>query len=184
MNLFKRLYQGTSFPPLCRKTVLLVVVLFVVTGCTLVAENTVYAPSTAPSPAPVVVPTVTVEFSCIPKASSQDAYVTKVVDGDTVWVIADGQSYKVRYIGVDTPEIGVPGADEAMDLNYDLVFGKKVTLYKDVSETDKYGRLLRYVVVDGKFVNYELVSQGLAKAGTWQPDTACDEYLKNASKGE
>ena len=181
-DILNRLYQGTSFPPLCYKTVLSVVLLFVVTGCTLVAENTVYTPSTAPFPiATVIVPTETAAFSCIPQASPQGAYVTKVVDGDTIWVMADGQSYKVRYIGVDTPEIGVPGADEATDLNYDLVFGKKVMLYKDVSETDKYGRLLRYVVAEGKFVNYELVSQGVAKAGTWQPDTACGEFLKRAS---
>lgn len=83
--------------------------------------------------------------------------MTKVVDGDTVWVRIDGESYKVRYIGVNTPEIGDPGADEATALNSSLVMGKTVQLYKDVSETDKCGRLLRYVVVDGKLVNYELV---------------------------
>lgn len=106
---------------------------------------------------PTASPTPEISFPCIPDNSRQTAYVTKVVDGDTVWVRIDGESYKVRYIGVNTPEIGDPGADEATALNSSLVMGKTVQLYKDVSETDKCGRLLRYVVVDGKLVNYELV---------------------------
>lgn len=55
--------------------------------------------------------------------------------------------------------------------------GKTVTLEKDVSETDVYGRLLRYVWVDGVFVNGELVRLGYARAISYPPDTKYQERL-------
>jgi len=51
-----------------------------------------------------------------------------------------------------------------------LVLNKKVRLVKDVSDTDRYGRLLRYVYVDDTFVNDYLVKEGYAKASTYAPD--------------
>lgn len=105
--------------------------------------------------------------------------VTRIVDGDTIHVTIDGQDYPVRYIGMDTPETGLTGAAPATAYNSDLVLGKTVTLVKDVSEVDRYDRLLRYVFVGDIFVNYELVAKGLASAGTWKPDTACDIVLHN-----
>src|SRR4030067_982445 len=72
--------------------------------------------------------------------------VVKVVDGDTV-ELENGQ--KVRYIGIDTPETTLGKNDcygtEATEKNKELVEGKRVRLEKDISETDKFGRLLRYV---------------------------------------
>jgi micrococcal nuclease len=61
-----------------------------------------------------------------------------------------------------------------------LVYSKKVLLVKDVSETDKYGRLLRYVFIGETFVNYELVRQGYALASTYPPDVACSDFFANA----
>ena len=87
----------------------------------------------------------------------------------------------MRYIGIDTPEI-YPEVEafgrEARQANRRLVEGKEVHLERDVSETDKYGRLLRYVYVDGVFVNAELVKQGLARAKTYPPDTKYQDYLE------
>ena len=105
------------------------------------------------------------------------ARVTQVVDGDTI-VIEGG--YRVRYIGIDTPEIH-PGLEayggEALEANRKLVEGKEVRLERDVSETDKYGRLLRYVYVNDIFVNAELVKKGLAYAKAYPPDTKHQDYL-------
>jgi len=87
----------------------------------------------------------------------------------------------VRYIGIDTPEIYPqlePFGSEAWQANRRLVEGKRVRLERDVSETDKYGRLLRYVYVDGVFVNAELVKQGLAWAKAYPPDTKYQDYLE------
>ena len=106
------------------------------------------------------------------------ARVTQVIDGDTV-IIEGG--YRVRYIGIDTPEI-YPQREafgrEAWQANRRLVEGKEVRLERDVSETDKYGRLLRYVYVDDTFVNAELVKQGLAWAKAYPPDTKYQDYLQ------
>ncbi len=92
----------------------------------------------------------------------EEARVTKVIDGDTI-VIEGG--YKVRYIGIDTPERGEPYYEEAKRANRELVGGKIVRLKEDEKGEgkDRYGRLLRYVYVDSLFVNAELVRQGYAR---------------------
>jgi micrococcal nuclease len=105
------------------------------------------------------------------------ALVTQVIDGDTITI--EG-GYRVRYIGIDTPEIHPePEAFglEALEANQKLVAGKIVRLERDISETDKYGRLLRYVYVDDIFVNAELVRQGLAQAKAYPPDIKYQDYL-------
>lgn len=101
------------------------------------------------------------------------AQVIDVIDGDTIDVLLNGAEYRVRYIGVDTPERGDPFDAEATALNEELVGNQTVILVKDVSETDQYGRLLRYVyLLDGTFVNAELLRQGLARRVTFPPDVA------------
>lgn len=105
-----------------------------------------------------------------------EALVVHVVDGDTIDVNLGGKIYRVRYIGVDTPETVHPSQPvecmgrEASAFNKQLVEGKIVRLEKDISETAKYGRLLRYVYVGDIFVNVELVRQGLAHVSTYPPD--------------
>ena len=106
------------------------------------------------------------------------ARVIQVVDGDTIIIEGD---FQVRYIGIDTPEIHPEVEAFGMDAwqaNRALVEGKEVRLEGDVSETDKYGRLLRYVYVDDTFVNAELVRQGLAEAKAYPPDTKYQDYLE------
>jgi len=111
---------------------------------------------------------------------------TRVIDGDTIEVSLGGTIYKVRYIGIDTPELDDERpefcalAQEATRLNRQLVEGKTVRLEKDVSETDKYERLLRYVYVGDTFVNAELVRQGLAWAKVYEPDTKYQGILEEA----
>jgi len=99
--------------------------------------------------------------------------VVAVIDGDTIEVqLASGEVKRVRYIGVDTPESGEVCGAEATAANRALVEGKQVKLEKDVSETDRYGRLLRYVYVGDVFVNAQLVREGYAEARKYPPDTA------------
>ncbi len=116
------------------------------------------------------------------KDAMQVGEVTRIVDGDTIHVEIDGVDYPVRYIGVDTPELnsGNPVADLATKENSGMVEGKTVVLIKDVSETDPYDRLLRYVLVDNVFVNYELVRDGMAVAKEYPPDTICHEFFHQA----
>lgn len=89
--------------------------------------------------------------------TQEEAQITvrRVVDGDTI-ELSTGQ--RLRYIGIDTPETnGGCFSLEAKLANEQLVLNKPVRLEKDVSETDRYGRLLRYVWVGETFVNDQLV---------------------------
>lgn len=105
--------------------------------------------------------------------ASIEAEVTYVYDGDTIEVRISGQEYRVRYIGIDAPESTYehdPYGPEATAKNRELVAGKRVRLEKDVSEIDRYGRLLRYVYVGDVMVNAELVRLGYAQASSFPPD--------------
>ena len=105
---------------------------------------------------------------------SREAVVDRAVDGDTI-VLVGGE--RVRYIGVDTPELHHPHkpveryAREAWQFNRQLVEGKRVRLELDVQSHDKYGRTLAYVFLqDGTFVNAELIRQGYARILTIPPN--------------
>ncbi|HYD35770.1 MAG TPA: thermonuclease family protein [Vitreimonas sp.] len=109
--------------------------------------------------------------------------VKTVIDGDTI-ELNDGR--KVRYIGIDTPETRHPAkgvecfGKEASAKNKELVAGKVIQLEKDVSESDRYGRLLRYVWLEGTLINKTLVEQGYAYASSYPPDVSRQPELKAA----
>lgn len=111
--------------------------------------------------------------------------VIEVIDGDTI-KIEGGQ--KIRYIGIDTPETVHPSKPveyfgiEASNKNKELVEGKQVKFEKDISETDRYGRLLRYIWVGDIFVNDYLVRQGYAYASTYPPDVKYAEQFVQAQR--
>ena len=123
----------------------------------------------------------------------QDATLVRVVDGDTVRVIVGGVEERVRYIGMDTPELNTtspatpdPYAEAATDANAQLLAGGRLVLEKDVSERDQYGRLLRNVWLerDGAwtFVNLALVAEGYAQVSTYPPDVKYVDALLAAQR--
>ena len=135
------------------------------------------------------------------KFNLKEAKVSRVVDGDTV-ELSDGT--KVRLTGVNTPESTTrtePYGKEASNYTKDQLTGKTVYLEKDVSETDQYGRLLRYVWLDipkeitdseikAKMFNAILVKNGYAEVSTYPPDVKYKEYFtkynaaaRNENKG-
>jgi micrococcal nuclease len=116
-------------------------------------------------------------------AGLTEAHVTRVVDGDTIHVDIAGQDFTVRYIGMNTPETVAPDkpvecyGPEASARNKQLVTGQTVELEKDVSETDQYGRLLRFVWLpdsshpgQAEMVDALLVQDGYARLDTFPPD--------------
>lgn len=114
-----------------------------------------------------------------PPPKGDRAKVTWVYDGDTVEVEMGGKKWKVRYIGVDTPEIDQPYYEEASKANFDMVKNQNVILVRDVSNTDKYDRLLRYVyLTDGTFVNAELLRNGYGRTINIPPDVANERYFE------
>ncbi len=131
-------------------------------------------------------------------SSLEKATVERVVDGDTLKVSVGGESYRVRLIGMDTPESvapeesrNTPEGVEASDYTKSLVSeGQTVYLQKDTSDTDKYGRLLRYVWLEDPGTQLRdvdnvrehmldgiLVYEGYAQAKTYEPDTAYDDIF-------
>ena len=108
------------------------------------------------------------------------AMVTGVVDGDTI-IIDDNN--RVRLIGVDTPETVHPQKEvecfgpEASAYTTSLLLDQQIYLEKDISEIDRYGRLLRYVWLDGMMINQLLVRQGYAQVVSYPPDIKYHQHF-------
>jgi len=104
----------------------------------------------------------------------EKAHVSVVIDGDTI-EIEGGE--RVRYIGIDTPETDECYGPEATEANRELVEGKEVILIRDIENRDKYERLLRYVIADGRFANAELVRLGYAEARSYGESVMFQQVL-------
>ena len=148
-------------------------------------------------------PTPEADLGSAPTGETVDAELVRVTDGDTIRVLIDGEEFPVRYIGIDTPEVDDSRADvrkladAATKTNADLLDGRQIRLETDISETDQYGRLLRYVWVSDAasptgwlLLNLELVRRGFAQVTTYPPDvkyvelyTAAQEQARDAKVG-
>ena len=174
--------------------VLLIVVVTALTPGAPNREHTLLTPTPEPSPttaAGVVPQTATPEpAGATPPTAAPDpegreaAVIVDVIDGDTV-VLEGGR--RLRYVGVDTPETVAPGepvacfGPEASVRNAELVRGRTVLLEKDVNDTDRFDRLLRYVYLeDGRMVNEVLVAEGYAISKAYPPDTLYQDRLDAA----
>ncbi len=126
--------------------------------------------------------------------------VTHVIDGDT-FEIESGE--KVRLIGIDTPEtvdphrlVGCYGP-EASNKSKEVLTNQRVRLEKDITDKDKYGRILRYVYLvrqdesssaylpqegatSAIFYNDYLVKEGYAKSYPYPPDTKYQELFNRS----
>ena len=120
---------------------------------------------------------------------SSKYYVSDVIDGDTIAVNKDEREYKVRLIGVDTPELKHPRkevecfAREASNKASDLMLDKYVYLFADETQYDKdrYGRLLRYVYLeDETFVNELLIKEGYGYEYTYETKYKYQDEFKVA----
>jgi endonuclease YncB( thermonuclease family) len=139
--------------------------------------TTAYAtPSPTHTSVPTAAPAVLLE-------TLTPARVARVVDGDTIDVIMNGRRYRLRYIGMDTPERDEEGFSAATQRNRQLLGNGVIYLEKDISETGPYGRLLRYVYLpDGRMVNEILVEEGWARAATYPPDVKYADRFRAAER--
>ena len=116
------------------------------------------------------------------------ARVSRVVDGDTVILQLLDDEYRLRLIGIDAPETVHPQlpvqcyGEEASAYLTELIEEKFVQVEKDVSETDRYGRLLGYIWLGETMVNEHLVREGYAFAVTFPPDVKYQELLQEAQE--
>lgn len=134
----------------------------------------------------------------------EEAKLIRVIDGDTIEVELNNTQYSVRLIGINTPESVAPDSyktknsiegTEASNTAKDMLSGVE-TLYlqKDVSDTDKYDRLLRYVwlekpndesdinEISTKMLNAILVDKGIAEIATYKPDTKYEWAFKELNQ--
>lgn len=90
--------------------------------------------------------------------------VTRVVDGDTIYISTDEGQVKIRLLGIDCPEKDQPYGDKATQFAYDMVMGETITAVAEEGNVyDRYGRFLGNVLLeDGRSLNEELVRNGLA----------------------
>jgi micrococcal nuclease len=126
---------------------------------TTTTTTTTAAPTTTTTAAPTTTTTITTTTT-EPPPPPGTVTVTRVIDGDTIEV-SDGN--RVRLIGIDTPERGECGYDEATAALRSLIGGAQVRLVPGArDDVDRYGRLLRYVEANGMDANLEMVRSGLA----------------------
>jgi micrococcal nuclease len=116
----------------------------------------------------------------LPEPKSGVYKVIRVLDGDTI-VISTGE--KVRYLGVDAPEVNVRWGPEAKEFNEEKVLDKKVWIELDRTKLDKYGRILAYVWIDGEMVNELLLEEGYGKINLIKGDAKL-KYLDRLEKAE
>lgn len=144
--------------------------------------------------------TTEVEEEKVESIAYEEAKVTRVVDGDTVEVSDGNSTYKLRLIGVNTPETVHPNKDveffgkEASDFTKEKLTDATIYLEKDVSDTDRYQRLLRYVWLEKpsnnptedeikeKMFNAILVKEGYAYSSAYAPDIKHQELFDKLQK--
>ena len=130
----------------------------------------------------------------LPPVLEANGTVERVIDGDTVDIDFDGDSERVRLIGIDTPETKKPntpvecfGPEASANTHALLPDGTRVRVVRDAEARDDYGRLLGYVYrsSDGLFVNLDIVAAGFARPLTISPnDSFADRFVQAATDAE
>jgi len=146
-------------------------------------ENSSTTPATAPTPPATSTSTATAEATGGREGTGLDgeqATVTEVVDGDTIKITSTVGDERVRLIGINAAERGECLADEATSRLTEMILGQTVTLESDTTDSDQYGRLLRYVHLGDELINTVMVEEGLAIARRYEPDTARANELDQA----
>lgn len=175
-------------------SLLLVILGFSLLWFTFPAKDTSQTSSVTQNAQPEVSqPPPTSSSSAVFGSERKKVLVISVIDGDTIEI---NSGIRVRLIGIDTPETKHPKkpvecfGKEASSETKRILEKKEVILQKDVSESDKYQRLLRYVflpIEDGKllFVNDYLIREGFARTLTYPPDVKYNEqFLKAQSEAK
>lgn len=141
----------------------------------------IQTPKTADNSQEITINTVS---ESTPKPAREKAKVAYVLDGDTIELT---DKRRIRYIGINTPELNSKlkikpecFATQSAEINKQLVQNQEIEMEKDQSEKDIYGRYLKYVWIDGVFINDFLVRQGFAKIENIPPDTKYAVDFKNA----
>lgn len=171
------------------KSIISLAVFLIIIGFSLFNSSPKTTSIPGPSAAPVHQTTESTKSATF-GIEGERVLVTKVIDGDTI-EIEGGQ--RVRFVGMDTPEtvdprrpVGCFGKEASNEVKR-LLTGKEIIMQKDISDTDKYDRLLRYVYLpleNGQvlFVNDYLVREGFGRVYTYPPDVRFNEQFLEAER--
>jgi endonuclease YncB( thermonuclease family) len=122
------------------------------------------------------------ETTCIPNNTDyQVATVVDALDTDTLTVQTDGETYTVKFLGIDT-HLSVDKVNEGVFSANEILIGKPVALVTDGFNADREGALLRYVFTEDTFINLALIERGLAVVSDTPPVEACEEVFKEAQE--
>jgi micrococcal nuclease len=135
------------------------------------------------------------------KRTENEVLVSRIIDGDTIEILLEGQKEKVRLIGIDTPEsrLNKKAKKDAKRTNTDVKEIKKmgiraknflksiikpgdgIRLEYDVTHRDQYGRILAYIYLsDGQMLNDLLVKEGYANTLTYPPNVRYEERFRES----
>lgn len=150
--------------------ILLIFITIFITACqnTTSVKNSTEAPENIAEPTAVATEVIISEPTDIPAPNSSgikfSGEVTRVVDGDTIYISTDEGQVKIRLLGIDCPEKDQSYGDKATQFAYDMVMGEIITAVAEEGNVyDRYGRFLGNVLLeDGRSLNEELVRTGLA----------------------
>ena len=119
---------------------------------------------------------------CLPAGGEEVlAQVAQVVSGSEILVTIDGQTRTIRLLGVQAPDPSNFFASWSRSKNFELTSGKELTLVKDVYASDPEGYLPRFVIADGKFVNYEILREGYGRMDRQGSVTSCDDLFQTVA---
>jgi micrococcal nuclease len=191
LGLFTPLRTGSKLWPILVAILLVAVVLAVVLGSLLAPADeqagtgdTVQSGGTAGSGAAGTPNGASGESGEEGAPAGVAVTLVEVVDGDTIWVrMPDGSQEKVRYIGLDAPELpheDAPGeylGRDAASHNEALLASGPLRLETDVEPRDEFGRLLAYVWAGDVFVNERMVLDGYAWAHDYPPNLTRQDRL-------
>ena len=120
----------------------------------------------------------------VPDPDADSCEVLYAVDGDTLLLLINGEKVTVRLIGIDAPESVHPEAEKntpegslAAQRLRELTSERRVTLEYDAQQTDRYGRTLAYVYLDGTLLQDRLLSEGLARTIPLEPNTRYEDHF-------
>lgn len=171
---------------------LILTILLAVSGCYSPEQGKYTAPAEQPSESSLSEDAALHEETAGPfrpdPSHLQDAQVLEIIDGDTVRVRLDGVVYKLRLIGVNSPELNHPTRGEepfavaARKYTHQNLNGQTVQLEFDVEKTDQYGRLLAYVWLGGEMFNEVLLREGYAQLVTFPPNVKYVDFFRSAQR--
>lgn len=158
--------QATSLPPTLTPT-----------------STIIYTSTPSPTSGPTTSPTssgLTIAgVNCLPAGTPKTGQVLDILDGVSARVMIDGLVYTIHYVGVDLPALA-GYAEAASMVNGNLVFQHTVQVYEDPAGNNTFGTQYRYLVVDGKLANLELIKLGLATVVDLPSGFACYQVFLDA----